>query len=55
MNFFIFKKMINFKDYLVGFGFILVLAIFLIQKIRTHYQKKKKLKEKRIERKTRKN
>ena len=46
--------MINFKDYLAGFGFILVLAIFLIQKIRSHYQKKNKLKEKRIKRKNKK-
>jgi lipoprotein signal peptidase len=45
--------MINFKDYLVGFGFILLLVIFLIQKIRTHYQKKKKIREKRIKRKDR--
>jgi hypothetical protein len=35
--------MINFKDYLVGFGFILVIAIFLIQKIRDRRDRKRNI------------
>jgi len=46
--------MINFKDYLVGFGFILLIAIFIIQKIKAHREKKKKIREKRNQRKGRK-
>ncbi len=39
-------KMINFKDYIVGIGFIIILAVFLIHKIRARYQKKKNIPDK---------
>jgi hypothetical protein len=46
--------MINFKDYLVGFGFILVVVIFLLQKIRVRREKKQEIQRKKNQRKSRK-
>lgn len=46
--------MINLKDLMVGFGFVLIVLIFIIQKIRIRSAHKKKIieiKEKRKERK----
>lgn len=43
--------MIDFKDYLIGFAFILVVGIFLLQKIRARRDKKHEFQRKKNQRK----
>ena len=44
--------MINFRDYFVGFGFLVLLIIFIVQKMRTRSNVRRKLCKEKIKGKT---
>ena len=45
--------MINFKDYFVGFGFLLLLILYIVQRIRVRSKRKKEIIERKNKRKKR--